>query len=134
MKKEKSIASKIISWITIIVLIFITYKLFGVYKKYYFNGFVKAESTIGVSQFTRDDKTKYSKYDSYKIVSSEQNNAAFYKTVDVEPNTVYRVSCMIKTQDVIPSEVNTDGGANICIIEAPEISKTVTRNRRLERS
>lgn len=126
MKKRKSIASKISSWIFMIILLVLVYKLFGIYKINYFNGFTKAESNIGISKFSRDNTVKYSEGNSYKIVSEIQNNAAFYKKIEVKPNTAYKVTCMVKTENVIPSDNNTDGGANICIIEGAEISKSVT--------
>lgn len=126
MKKEKSTASKIVSWIFIIILLFAIYKLIGIYKLHYFNGFTKAEANMGISEFYRDSEVKYSKSDSYKIISDKQNDAAFYKEIEVKPNTTYRVSCMIKTQDVVPSAKNTDGGANIGLIEQAEISKSIT--------
>lgn len=125
MKKKESIISKIFSWIILILLLFAIYKLFEIYKANYFNGFIKAEYTLGISKFSRDSDVKYSESNSYKIISNSQNNAAFYKEIDVEPNTVYKVTCMAKTEDVVPSAINTDGGANICIVESPEISKTL---------
>ena len=125
MKKEKSLISKIISWIFMIAMILLIIKLLGIFKAYFFNGFTKAESTIGLSSFKRDSNIRYSEFNSYKIESPEINDAAFYKEVEVEPNTVYRVSCMVKTEDVIPKEVNTDAGANISIIEEAEISKSI---------
>lgn len=125
MKKKESITSKIFSWISLIILLFAIYKLFGIYKANYFNGFTKAESTLGISKFTRDFNIKYSEENSYKIISNNQNNAAFYKEIEVEPNAVYKVTCMVKTEDVIPSNINTDGGANICLVESTEISKTL---------
>lgn len=120
------IKNKILSWIYVVIMILIIYILFGVYKSYYFNGFVKAETTVGISQFKRDSDIKYSKSDSYKIISPVQNDAAFYKEIEVEPNTPYKVTCMVKTENVIPSGINTDGGACISIIEDSEISKSVT--------
>ncbi len=118
--------SNIPSWIFMIIMLFIIYFLFGIYKSHYFNGFIKAESTIGISEFKRDANIKYLDYDTYRIVSPEQNDAAFYKEIEVEPNTPYRVTCMIKTENVIPSAINTDGGACISIIESSEISKSIT--------
>lgn len=79
----------------------------------------------GLSKFTRDFDVKYSTSNSYKISSENQNNAAFYKEIEVQPNTVYKVSCFVKTDNVIPEETNTDGGANIGIIESYEISKSI---------
>jgi len=126
MKKNESTFSKIISWIFFIILLFAIYKLFGIFRIYFFNDFIKGESTIGISKFTRDFDIKYSNINSYKIVSSSQNNAAFYKEIEVNPNTTYKVTCFVKTKDVVPEKINTDGGANICLIEAPEISKSIT--------
>ena len=125
MRKKDSFASKIISWIIFIVLLFVIYKLFGVFRTNYFNDFTKGESNLGISKFTRDSEIKYSKNRSYKIESQSQNNAAFYKEIDVVPNTPYKVTCFVKTENVIPEKENSDGGANICLIEAPEISKSI---------
>lgn len=120
--KKNSISSYIFMGIMIIII----YMLFGIYKSHYFNGFIKAETTVGISEFRRDDNVKYSDMDSYKIQSPVQNDAAFYKEVQVEPHTPYRLTCMVKTENVIPDKTNTDGGACISIIEQPEISKSIT--------
>lgn len=118
--------NKISSWIFMSIIIIIIYILFGVFKSYYFNGFIKAETTLGISDFRRDKEVRYSDDYSYKIESPRQNDAAFYKEIQVEPHTPYRITCMVKTENVVPSAVNTDGGACISIIEAPEISKSIT--------
>ena len=126
MKNKESTSSRVFSFIMLIVLLFAIYKLFGIYKENYFNGFVKAEAILGISKFKRDSTVKYSNEKSYRIISNTQNNAAFYKEIKVEPNTFYRLSCMVKTKEVVPADVNTDGGANIFIVNAPEISKSIT--------
>ena len=128
MRREKSLISRIISWIIMIVLIVAIVKLFGIFKFYFFNEFTKAEAEMGISKFSRDSSIKYSNNNSYKIESGELNDAAFYKEIEVEPDTVYRVSCFVKTQNVVPEAENTDGGANISLIEDPEISKSIIRN------
>lgn len=114
------------SWIFMIIMFMIIYILFGIYKSHYFNGFIKAETTIGISEFRRDKQVKYSDSYSYKIASPTQNDAAFYKEIQVEPHTPYRITCMVKTENVVPSAINTDGGACISILENPEISKSIT--------
>lgn len=121
MKKNKTS-----SYVFMGIMIIIIYILFGIYKSHYFNGFIKAETTVGISEFRRDNDVKYSDMDSYKIFSPTQNDAAFYKEIQVEPHTPYRITCMVKTENVVPSAVNTDGGACISIIEQPEISKSIT--------
>lgn len=118
--------SRLSSWISIAILITIVFVLFGIFKSHYFNGFVKAEITLGISEFRRDKTVKYSDMDSYRITSLTQNDAAFYKEIQVEPHTPYKITCMVKTENVIPSAINTDGGACISIIEASEISKSIT--------
>lgn len=120
MKKDKTL-SRIMMIIMIIVIII----LFNIFKSHYFNGFTKAEITVGISEFRRDNSVKYSNMDSYKIVSPSLNDAAFYKEIQVEPHTPYRLTCMVKTEDVIPDAVNTDGGACISIIESSEVSKSI---------
>lgn len=118
--------SRLSSWISMAILITIVFVLFGIFKSHYFNGFVKAEITLGISEFRRDKTVKYSDMDSYRITSPTQNDAAFYKEIYVEPHTPYKITCMVKTENVIPSAINTDGGACISIIEASEISKSIT--------
>lgn len=118
--------NKFSSIICIFIMLIVIYILFGIYKTYYFNGFTKAEATTGISEFKRDKNEKYSDEWSYKIESDIQNDAAFYKEIEVEPHTPYKLTCMVKTENVVPSDVNTDGGACISIIEAPEISRSIT--------
>ena len=105
MKKNKSISSKIFSWIFIIVMLVAIYKLFGIFRENFFNGFIKAEATLGLSEFRRDSNVKYSENNSYKIKSTVFNDATFYKEVEVKPNTAYKVTCMVKTEDVVPQEI-----------------------------
>lgn len=118
--------NKISSWIFMVIMLIAIYFLFGVYKSHYFNNFIKAEATVGISDFRRDKEVKYSKSDSYKINSPTQNDAAFYKEIKVQPYTPYRITCMVKTENVIPSKVNSDGGACISIIEESNVSKSIT--------
>lgn len=101
MGKKSNIVSKISSFIFIVFVIFALIILHKVYKKYYFNDFYKAEENLNTTQFIRDSEVKYSDAYSYKLVSKEYNDAMFYKTVNVEKNTSYRVTCMVKTEDVI---------------------------------
>ena len=93
----KSVGSKISNIIFTIIVIFVIYKLLGLYKVYYFNDFTKAEQTLGITKFTRDNKIKYSDNYSYKIESDQFNDAIFYKTINVKKNTPYKLTCMVKT-------------------------------------
>ena len=113
----------IISIIFIIVILVIGYKI---YKKYNFNQFTKAEHEISRSIFERDDKIKTSSSDSYKIINTDYNDAMFYETVSVVPNTPYRATCKIRTENVESLNENTDSGAHICIADTVEKSNNVT--------
>ena len=123
MKKKNKRIKDIISIIFIIVILVIGYKI---YKKYNFNQFTKAAHELGHSIFERDDQNKTSNYDSYKIINTDYNDAMFYETVSVVPNTPYRATCKIKTEDVKSANENTDSGAHICIADSVEKSDNVT--------
>ena len=115
--------SSIISWIITIILIIVAINL---YQKTNFNEYTRSEQNLHTSKFERDSKEKYSKSNSYKIVSEKNNDAAFYKKVKVEKNKPYKVTCMVKTADV-KSEENISGvGAQISVIGTTEKSVSVT--------
>ena len=80
----------------------------------------------GKTSFTRDSKIKYSDEDSYKIENKDFNDSMFYKTITVQPNTAYRVTCMIKTDGVVNQEEKITGGAQICINGTTECSEAIT--------
>ena len=119
----KKIISNIITWIILIVILAFTFKI---YKKNNFNDFVRSETNLHTSQFTRDKDVKYSKNDSYKVVSNQANDAAFYKNVKVKKNMPYKVTCMVKTENVEPEEEISGIGAQISIIGTTEKSVAIT--------
>lgn len=126
-KRKKGIISKSFSIIYLAILLTILYKLYGTYRTYYFNDFERAERTLGISSFRRDFEETYSgETGSYRIQSPEFNDAVFYKTIEVEPNTPYRVTCMVKTENIKTEQENSDAGATICIIDSAEISESIT--------
>ena len=113
--KETRKKSKIANAIILIILLIGVYYAYKFYQKNNFNDFVKSELNLYTSEFTRDEDEKYSDKRSYKITSEEFNDAMFYKTIKVTPNTPYKVTCMVKTKNV-ESENNKKGaGAQISI-------------------
>ena len=123
---RKSTASKIISIITMLIMLVVVFKLYGMYKKYNYTGFTKAENKQGLAKFSRDDKVKYKNTNSYKIECLDFNDAIFYKKIAVEPNTPYKLSCMIKTEGVESSDNKNGAGAQISILDTTECSRTIT--------
>ena len=113
--KKKNIISNIFTILIIIVGILI-------YRKYDFNLFVKGVQQQGKTVFSRDSEEKYSNERSYKIENKQENDAMFFKEVNVERNTPYKVSCMIKTKNVVNSENNIMSGAQICLNGSEEHS------------
>ena len=113
---------KILNTFLFCILIVILIGLFNVYKKINFNEFSKSEYIQYNSEFLRDSEIKYSNMDSYKIVSNNYNDAMFYKKIDVTPNTVYRVTAMVKTENIKTEKGKTEAGANICISDTTEKS------------
>lgn len=125
MKNTKKIGINIFSIIFWVIMIIILTKLYSTYKTYYYNGFSKAEYNIGVSKFTRDKYEKYSEDNSYKIESLELNDAMFYKQIKVKKDTPYKVTCMIKTKDIVNENEKSESGAMICLVSSTETTKGI---------
>ena len=113
----------ITSWIIIIIILILA---FNFYKHNNFNEFIRSEMNLHTSEFKRDSETKYSKADSYRITSNTKNDATIYKKVKVEKNTPYKVTCMVKTENVIPENEISGIGAQISIIGTTEKSIAIT--------
>lgn len=122
---KKSIGSKITNIIFTIIVLVVLSKLYGVYKTYSFNGFTKAEYNIGYSKFTRDKEVTYSYDYSYKIESKNYNDTIFYKKIKVEPNTPYKLTCMVKTENVENQKEKFNAGAQISIADTTECSESL---------
>ncbi len=122
----KKISSKISFIVTLIISIVLICFIYKIYRISNFNDFQRSERTIGISKFKRDDKEKYSKNDSYEIISDEYNDAMFYKTISVKENTPYKVTCMVKTENVEPEEVNNAIGAQISTNNTTERSVAIS--------
>ena len=112
---KKSTGSKIANIIFTIIVLIIISKLFGVYKTHTFGEFTKAENILGVTKFTRDTSVTYTYNYSYKLESDDFNDAMFYKTINVKPNTPYKLTCMVKTENVESENGKNDSGAQMSI-------------------
>ena len=104
---NRKISSKISSIITIILLVSATIFVYHTYRVNNFNDFKRSERTIGLSKFKRDKDVKYSESDSYEIISNDYNDAMFCKAVKVKENTPYKVTCMVKTENIEKEEENS---------------------------
>lgn len=99
---------------------------FNFYKSNNFNEFIRSEMNLHTSEFKRDNETKYSKTASYKITSNTKNDATIYKKVKVEKNKPYKVTCMVKTENITPENEKSGVGAQISIIGTTEKSTAIT--------
>ncbi len=124
--EKKSTLGKVIYIAIVIILIFVAFKLYKNYSRTNFNDFTRTEYKPYTSEFSRDDETKYGASKSYKISSQEENDAMFYKTINVTPNTPYKVTCMVKTENVKTVKEVSNGGAHISISDTVEKSKSIT--------
>ena len=115
----------IMSNIFVIIIIVVT---FFVYKKYDYNFFTKGISEKGKTVFSRDSEVKYSTERSYKIENKSLNDAMFYRKISVRENTPYKVTCMVKTENVISNDNNPLAGAQICLNGTEEHSKVLQGN------
>ena len=113
----------IITWIIIIVILIFAFKF---YKTNNFNEFIRSEANLHTSEFKRDENVKYSKKSSYQIISNTENDAMFSKKVKVEKNTPYKVTCMVKTENVVAENDISGVGAQIAILGTSEKSIAIT--------
>lgn len=124
--KLKQIGKKMISLLFLVIAIVALIKAYEIYKERDFNEFIRAEKEPYSSTFSRDSKIKTGKYSSYKIESNSFNDAMFYKTIKVDPQTPYKVTCMVKTENVQKLENNFGGGAQISIEGTTERSNAIS--------
>ena len=122
---KKSTGSKIANIIFTIIVLIVIYILFGLYKTYSFGEFTKAENISGITKFTRDNSVTYTYDYSYKLESNEFNDAMFYKTINVKPNTPYKLTCMVKTENVESEDGKSNSGAQISILNTTECSESI---------
>ncbi len=120
---DKVSTKRIISIVTFIIVVSIG--LF-VYSEYNYNDFIKSIREGGKTTFSRDNSEKYSDMKSYQIKNKDYNDAMFYKTIEVEPNTPYKVTCKVKTENVENENQKYTGGAQIAIRDSLECSESVT--------
>jgi len=125
MRKKRSTSQKIISFITFIIAICVLIYVYGIYKTKNLNDFVRAEQNLYTSSFSRDFDISTDEKGSYKIESNTFNDAMFFKEMEVQPNTAYKVSCKVKTDEVIKKDTNISGGAHISIDGTMERSKLI---------
>lgn len=120
---KKKIIGNIIFGIFIIIILAIFYLFF---EKYNFNDYEKSEYYANKTNFTRDNSVKYLENASYKLQSKEYNDAIFYKTIKLQKNTVYKVTCMVKTENIQTEKDSSIAGAQISVVDTTERSKSIT--------
>ena len=125
-KRQKTLKNRIAYSITLIILLILLYFAYQYYQSNNFNDFVRSEVDLYTSNFKRDSKIKYSNTRSYKIESPDYNDAMFYKTVQVEKNTPYKVTCMVKTNGVEAQDMLSGVGAQIAIEGTTERSVAIS--------
>ena len=125
MKNKKKIKTTI-NIITTIILIIGLYFAYQFYQKNNFNEFIRTEANLYTSKFSRDKEEKYSNKRSYKITSPDYNDAMFFKTIQVEKNKPYKVTCMVKTNNVESKGQISGAGAQISIRDSTERSVAIS--------
>lgn len=121
-KKENFIKDTIV----LVILLIILYFTYQFYQTNNFNNFIRKESNLYTAEFKRDNIVKYSNKRSYKIKTENFNDAMFSKEIKVNKNTPYKVSCMVKTNNVQTEESKTGIGAQISITDTTERSASIS--------
>lgn len=126
MKKTKNTKAFIINIITFVILMIAIYWAYQFYQGNNFNDFIRSELNLNTSDFKRDGEVKYAKSRSYRITSTEFNDAMFSKEIAVKKNTPYRVTCMVKTSKVEAEKTDSGIGAQISIPTTTERSIAIS--------
>lgn len=126
MSKKNKKGSKIRYFLTLIILCIALYYTYQYYKTNDFNDFIRSEIKLYTSNFQRDSQVKFENRTSYKIESPEYNDAMFYKKIQVNKNTPYKVTCMVKTNNVESKEETSGVGAQISIEGTTERSIAIS--------
>ena len=122
-KKIRTVIGNIIVFVILIIALYLAYQF---YQSNNFNGFVRSEANLNTSEFKRDKEITYSEINSYKITSNEFNDAMFSKEVQVQKNTPYKVTCMVKTKGVDAEKNESSIGAQISISDTVERSVAIS--------
>jgi len=112
---------KLIKILVIFILLFIS---FNIIQSYNLNGFKLAHYYEDKTQVSRDSNEKYNEEWSYKIESTDYNDFMIYKTIKVRKNTAYKISCMVKTENV-EAENKTSSGFSIGLKDDLEKSPSI---------
>lgn len=112
----------IVYFIVILIIIWVGVNIYSTYNYY---DYVKGVREVGKTTFTRDSEVTYSDMHSYKIENKDYNDAMFYKEINVIPYTAYKVTCMVKTDNVVNEENSYTGGAQIAINQTTETSEAI---------
>lgn len=123
--KLKTLLGRIAYIVTIIILCALLYYAYQYYQSNNFNNFIRSELNLYSSEFKRDNDVKYSDKKSYSIESTEYNDAMFYEEVKVEKGKPYKVTCMVKTENVEAKNGNSGVGAQISIEGSTERSVSI---------
>lgn len=121
--KKKRKISYVIFLVILLILFYFAYQY---YQKNNFNRFVRSETNVYTSHFTRDKEVQHSKQRSYKIESPQYNDAMFYQPIQVKKNQPYRVTCMVKTNAIQAKEETSGVGAQIAIEGTTERSVAIS--------
>lgn len=109
-----------------VILIVIAMSIFNIsYAMLGTGSFSKVSTIKNTAVFTKDNNIKYSNMQTYKIENKDYNNSAYYKKINVNKNTPYKISCMIKTENV--ESINSgNNGAKISLLNSTEESTAIT--------
>lgn len=111
----------------VLIVILVSLMIFNIANdKFYYGYFTKAATVKDKAIFSRDSKEKYFNTNSYKIENRDYNNSAFYKKIKVSKNTPYKITCMIKTENVEVLDKTIDNsGAKISILNSLEQTESI---------
>ena len=128
-KKRKRIFRFIRHILSFIIGVGLIIYALNYYRQFDYGYYTKGITQMGKTEFRRDKEVKLGNTYSYRIVNADYTDSMMFREIDVKPNTAYKVSCYIKTKDVISKDEDSLlAGAQIILKDTEEHSIVLSGN------
>ena len=122
-RKKGLIVRHLLSFLIVVSLIIY---ILNYYRIYDYGAYTKGITELNKTEFRRDKDIKLGKTYSYRLINSDYTDSMMFREIEVKPNTAYRVSCYIKTEDVVNEDDNPVLGAQIILKDTEEHSEVLS--------
>ena len=121
-KKRKRVFRIIRHLLSFVIGVALSIYILNYYRMYDYGAYTKGITEMNKTEFRRDKDVKIGNTYSYRLINSDYTDSMMFREIEVKPNTAYKVSCYIKTENVINKDENQISGAQIILKDTEEHS------------